>query len=341
MQRFVPPESDEDQPPVTADRFADRPRPPVLAITGPTASGKSGFALEVARAYDGTVINADSMQVYRELRVLSDRPTPESESAVPHRLYGVLPARDPCTAQRWRGWAIGEVDAAHAQGRLPILVGGTGLYLRAFLRGLAPVPDVPAAVRRGVRRLQHDAGPAGLHRALAREDPAMAARLNPDDGQRQARALEVVRATGRSLADWQAEAHPASTDYDVLTLAALPQRAPLYRKIDDRLAWMTEHGGLDEVQGLLDQDLAADLPAMKAVGVPQLARYLRGEASYPEALAKAQQATRQFAKRQLTWLRTQTPKDAERAAIVHAQFSKSTQALLFNEIREFILTTQP
>ena len=326
---------------MTSERFADRPRPPVLAITGPTASGKSGFALEVARAYAGTVINADSMQVYRDLRVLSDRPAPETEAEVPHRLYGVLPAGDPCTAERWRAWALEEVAAAHAAGRLPILVGGTGLYLRAFLRGLAPVPDVPEAVRRGVRRLQHDAGPAGLHRALTREDPAMAARLNPDDGQRQARALEVIRATGRSLADWQARAHPASIDYDVLTLAALPPRAPLYRKIDDRLAWMAENGGLDEVQGLLDGDLAADLPAMKAVGVPQLARYLRGEASYPEALAKAQQATRQFAKRQLTWLRTQTPRDADKAAIVHAQFSKSAQALLFNEIREFILTTQP
>jgi tRNA dimethylallyltransferase len=287
------------------------------------------------------VINADSMQVYRELRVLSDRPTAEAEAAAPHRLYGVLPARDPCTAQRWRGWALQEVDAAHAQGRLPVLVGGTGLYLRAFLQGLAPVPDVPAAIRRGVRRLQREAGPAGLHRALSREDPVMAARLNPDDGQRQARALEVIRATGRSLADWQAEVHPASHAYDVLTLAARPPRAPLYREIDDRLARMCATGGLAEVQALLDQDLPADVPAMKAVGVPQLAGYLRGEESYQTALAKAQQATRQFAKRQLTWLRTQTPKDADKAAIIHAQFSKSAQALLFNEIREFILTTQP
>nr|WP_242480614.1 tRNA (adenosine(37)-N6)-dimethylallyltransferase MiaA [Rhodovibrio sodomensis] len=312
-----------------------------MVITGPTASGKSGFALAVAQAYAGTVINADSMQVYADLRVLSDRPTPEAEAAVPHRLYGVLPASEPCTAERWRGWALREVDAAHADGRLPILVGGTGLYLRAFLQGLAPVPDIPDAIRGGVRELQHAAGPPGLHRALRREDPAMAARLNPDDGQRQARALEVIRATGRSLADWQAEAHPASTAYDVLTLAALPPRAPLYRKIDDRLAWMAENGGLDEVRGLLDRDLPGDLPAMKAVGVPQLARYLRGEAAYTDALATAQQATRQFAKRQLTWLRTQTPKDADKAAIVHAQFSKSAQAVLFNEIREFILTAQP
>lgn len=326
---------------MTAARFAARPRPPVLVITGPTASGKSGFALSVARAYDGVVINADSMQVYDELRVLSDRPTPETEAAVPHRLYGVLAAADPCTAERWRGWALGEVDAAHAEGRLPILVGGTGLYLRAFLQGLAPVPDIPDAIRRGVRRLQHEGGPVGLRRALAHEDPAMAARLNPDDGQRQARALEVIRATGRSLADWQADAHPASTAYDVLTLAALPPRGPLYRKIDDRLAWMVAHGGLDEVRGLLDQRLPADLPAMKAVGVPQLARHLRGELSYPDALAKAQQATRQFAKRQLTWLRTQTPRDADKAAMVHAQFSESSEAVLFNEIREFILTTQP
>ncbi|WP_215904992.1 tRNA (adenosine(37)-N6)-dimethylallyltransferase MiaA [Rhodovibrio salinarum] len=326
---------------VTPHRFADRSRPPVLLVTGPTASGKSGFALNVARAYRGTVINADSMQVYRELRVLSDRPTPADEAAVPHRLYGVLPASDPCTAERWRSWALDAVAEAHEAGRLPILVGGTGLYLRAFLRGLAPVPDIPADVRQRVRGLQHAAGPAGLRRALLSEDPTMAAHLAPDDGQRQARALEVVRATGRSLAAWQADAHPACRDYDVLTLATLPPRGPLYRKIDDRLAWMVEHGGLEEVQELLDQGLSADLPALKAVGVPQLARYLRGEMSYSDALAKAQQATRQFAKRQLTWLRTQTPKDADKAAIAYAQFSKSAQAFFFNEIRECILTAQP
>ena len=179
-----------------------------------------------------------------------------------------------------------------------------------------------------------------LRRTLAAEDPAMAARLNPDDQQRQARALEVVRATGRSLDAWQREAVPASRDYDVLTLAALPPRRPLYAKIDRRLAQMVEQGALDEVQELLDQDLDPRIPAMKAVGVPQLAGYLRGEVAFADALARAQRATRQYAKRQLTWLRHQTPRDAGKAAFVYAQFSESAMPLLFNEIREFMLTAQ-
>ena len=315
-------------------------RPPVLVLTGPTACGKSGAALAVARAWDGVVVNADSMQVYRDLRLLTARPAPAEEATVPHRLYGILPAAEPCSAERWRHWARVEVAAAHAAGRLPILVGGTGLYLRAFLRGLAPVPDIPGEIRASVRALQGEGGAPALRRTLAAEDPAMAARLNPDDQQRQARALEVVRATGRSLDAWQREAVPASRDYDVLTLAALPPRRPLYAKIDRRLAQMVEQGALDEVQELLDQDLDPRIPAMKAVGVPQLAGYLRGEVAFADALARAQRATRQYAKRQLTWLRHQTPRDAGKAAFVYAQFSESAMPLLFNEIREFMLTAQ-
>lgn len=322
-------------------RFAECRRPPVLIVTGPTASGKSGAALAIARTYDGVVINADSMQVYRDLRVLTDRPDAHAEAEVPHRLYGLLPARDACTAVRWRALALDEVAAAHAHDRLPILVGGTGLYLRAFLQGLAPVPDVPEAVRGPVRRLQHDGGAPALRAALLEEDPAMAARLEPDDAQRQARALEVVRATGRSLADWQRQAHPALADYDVLTLAALPPRGPLYRRIEGRLARMARTGGLEEVRGLLQQNLDPDVPAMKAVGVPQLARFLKGESSYESALAAAQKATRNFAKRQLTWLRTQTARDADKAAFFYAQFSESLMPDVFNEIREFMLTAQP
>ena len=316
-------------------------RPPVLVLTGPTACGKSGAAVQIAKAWNGVVVNADSMQVYRDLRLLTARPSPDEEAAAPHRLYGILPAAEPCSAERWRALALAEVRAAHAAGRLPILVGGTGLYLRAFLRGLAPVPEIPADVRDAVRRLQADGGAPALHAALAAEDPEMAARLHAEDPQRQARALEVVRATGRSLAAWQRETVPASAEFDVLTLAALPPRDALYAKIDRRLEEMVEAGALAEVQGLLDQGLDPRMPAMKAVGVPQLAGYLRGQRSFEAALADAQRATRRYAKRQLTWLRHQTPRDADRAAFIHAQFSESAMPLLFNEIREFMLTAQP
>jgi tRNA dimethylallyltransferase len=316
-------------------------RPPVLALTGPTACGKSGAALALARQLGGVVINADSMQVYRELRILTARPSPDEEAAVPHRLYGVLSAAEPCTAERWRALARAEVDAAHAAGRLPILVGGTGLYLRAFLRGLAPVPDIPEEIRAGVRTLQGEGGAPALHRALAAEDPVMAARLSADDPQRQARALEVIRATGRSLDAWQREAVPASRDYEVLTLAALPPRRDLYARIERRLAAMLDAGALAEVQGLIDRDLDPRLPAMKAVGVPELIAHLRGETSRTAALAAAQTATRRYAKRQLTWLRHQTPRDAARACFLYAQFSERLLPLIFNEIRVFGLTAQP
>lgn len=316
-------------------------RPPVLAITGPTACGKSGLALAVAEEFAGTVINADSMQVYRELHILTARPEPAEEARVPHRLYGVLPVAEACSAQRWRALAIAEIDAALAAGRLPVLVGGTGLYLRALLRGMAPIPDIPAAVRAEVRRRQAVLDPADLHAELSARDPAMAARLRPGDSQRIARALEVVEATGRSLADFQSCPDAGAGAYDVLVIAARPPRQALYERIDRRLETMVAAGALDEVRQLLDMHLDPSLPAMKAVGIPHLAAHLRGEMSLSAALAAAQRATRQYAKRQYTWLRHQTPRDAEKAVFYFAQFSESLMPIIFNEIRQFILTAQP
>ncbi len=316
--------------------------PPVLAITGPTACGKSGLALAVAEAFDGIVINADSMQVYRELRVLTARPTPGEEARVPHRLYGMLSAAEPCSAAQWRALATAEIDAAIAAGRLPVLVGGTGLYLRALMRGLVRVPEIPAEVRESVRARQARLAPEALHAELAARDPTMAARLRPRDQQRVARALEVVEATGRSLATFQnADGTAAPPPYDVLAIAAVPARAPLYRRIEARLDAMVRQGALEEVRTLLDLGLDPRLPAMKAVGVPELAAHLRGGTSLESALTDAKTATRRYAKRQLTWLRHQTGRDFAKAVFLFAQFSESLQPVIFNEIRAFVLTTQP
>ena len=319
----------------------------VVALTGPTACGKSARALALAEAFGGVVINADSMQVYRGLRRLSDRPGPEALARAPHRLYGVLWPGDTCSAARWRDLAEDAIDAALAAGKLPILVGGTGLYLRALLRGLVQVPEIPETVRAEVRQRQTALPPPDLHAELARADPVMAARLDPNDSQRVARALEVVRATGRSLADYQAAPAVAPTAHTVLVVAAQPPRAPLYRRIETRLAAMLDTGALGEVAALRDLGLPRTAPALRAVGVPELLAHLDGRLGRDDALAAAQAATRRYAKRQLTWLRHQTPRDADRLISVDApfsdsaQFSKSENPRIFNEIREFLLTAQP
>jgi tRNA dimethylallyltransferase len=237
--------------------------------------------------------------------------------------------------------AVAEIDAALAAARLPILVGGTGLYLRALLRGMAPVPDIPPEVRESVRWRQASLTAPALHAELAAKDARMAARLRPADSQRIARALEVMEATGRSLADYQSQADTGAGAYDALVIAALPPRRPLYEKIDRRLAEMVATGALDEVRHLMDMHLDPSLPAMKAVGVPDLMAHLRGETSLDQALAAAQQATRRYAKRQMTWLRHQTPKDADKAIFHHAQLSERLTPIIFNEIRQFMLTAQP
>ena len=236
------------------------------------------------------------------------------------------------------GDAIAE---AHAAGRLPIVAGGTGLYLRALLRGLAPVPDVPPAVRRGARERYAREGAAALHAELARRDPDMAARLAPGDRQRLIRAWEVLEATGRSLAAWQAEGDagpPPGLAFHAIVL--LPPKAELDAAIDARFERMLQAGALHEVRRLLALGLDPALPVMKAVGVPELAAHLRGETTLEAAVAGAQQRTRQLAKRQLTWFRHQTPKDAPGAHAIRAQYSESLREKVFNNIRSFVLTAQ-
>jgi tRNA dimethylallyltransferase len=303
---------------------------PVIVVAGPTASGKSAAALAVAEAFGGTVINADSMQVYRELPVLTAQPSAADRARAPHVLYGVLPAAERCTAGRWREMALREIAAAQAAGRLPIVTGGTGLYLKALLEGLAPIPDVPAHVRAETASLHERLGAERFHATLAERDPAMAARLAPGDTQRVRRAYEVVAATGRSLASFQAETAPAAGAFVPLLL--MPPRAALNAACDARCRAMIAAGALEEVRGLLAQGLSPELPAMKALGVRELVRHLRGELDFETALALFQQATRQYAKRQYTWFRHQL----RGAQVWDAQFSESIKVEIFSFIRKSV-----
>lgn len=308
---------------------------PVLIVAGPTASGKSALAMAVAERFRGVVINADSMQVYRELRILTARPSPSDEVRVPHRLYGVMSAAEPCSAGRWRTMALAEIEAAHADGRLPVLCGGTGLYLKSLTEGLSPMPQVPAAVRAAVRgRLKND-GAAALHRELAARDPATAARLEPSDGQRIARALEILEATGRTLAAWQSEppsGPPPGLDFSTILL--VPPRDVLYAACGRRLEEMIAAGALEEVRQLVAMGLDPALPAMKALGIPELARHLAGNCELESAVRAAQQATRRYAKRQLTWLRHQIVADL----VYHEQFSERLLGGICTFIRQNVLT---
>jgi tRNA dimethylallyltransferase len=280
----------------------------LILIAGPTASGKSSLALRLAEAEGGVVINADSMQLYRDLAVLTARPGPAEEARAPHRLYGILDAAVPASVAMWLELAGREIETAAAADRLAVVVGGTGLYLHALLHGLAPVPEVPDATRKEAMAMLRSAGSAGLHAELARRDPAMAARLRPNDRQRVLRAYEVLAATGRSLAAWQAlpplrVALPERRAGFVL----MPPRAFLYERIARRLRAMIEAGALEEVAALRARSLDPALPAMKALAVPQLCAHLDGRLDLEPALADAIMQTRRYAKRQLTWFRHRLP----------------------------------
>ena len=306
-------------------------RPPAILVAGPTASGKSGLALAVAREFGGLVINADSMQVYRELSILTARPGETALAAAPHRLYGVLSAAERCSAGRWRALA-GDV-AAETAGRLPVFVGGTGLYLRTLTRGLADIPPVPAPVAAEGAALLARGGPAALHAQLRRLDPVMAQRVAPGDSQRVLRAWAVRQGTGRSLADWQADS-PVRDGWPSLTLALMPPRDALYAACDNRFRRMVEAGAMEEAQALAALRLDPSLPAMRAVGVRELIAASEGRISLCAAIDAAQQATRRYAKRQMTWIRHQMPE----AEILTEQFSERILPKIFNIIRQFLLT---
>ncbi|SPP93802.1 tRNA (adenosine(37)-N6)-dimethylallyltransferase MiaA [Bradyrhizobium vignae] len=279
-----------------------------VLIAGPTASGKSALALELALATDGVVINADSMQVYRDLRIITARPTAADEALVPHRLYGHVDAAVNFSAGAWVSDAAKALDGARAQGRLPIFIGGTGLYFKALTAGLSVVPPIPAEVRDDVRARLERNGVEALHAELARRDPPAAERLNLRDRTRIARALEVIEATGRSLLDWQQEGQPPLLPKDSFRAVFLaPERDELYARIDARFDAMLGAGALREVERLAARHLDPLLPAMKAHGVPALIRHLRGGLSLEEAAGIGRADTRHYAKRQFTWFRHQLP----------------------------------
>ena len=279
-----------------------------VLIAGPTASGKSALALGLAEKTGGVVINTDSMQVYRDLRIITARPTPAEEWRVPHSLYGHVDAAVNFSAGAWVSDAAATLAEVRAQKRLPIFVGGSGLYFKALTRGLSAVPPIPTEVRESVRARLERNGVEALHAELARRDPASAERLKPRDRTRIARALEVVEATGRSLTDWHREGLPPilpAGEFSALFLA--PERDALYARIDARFDVMLKAGALEEVASLAARKLDPLLPAMKAHGVPALIRHLAGELTLEEAAAIGRADTRHYAKRQFTWFRHQLP----------------------------------
>ncbi|WP_375159146.1 tRNA (adenosine(37)-N6)-dimethylallyltransferase MiaA [Bradyrhizobium sp. RDT46] len=293
---------------MSEEQVGTRPVGEAVLIAGPTASGKSALALQLALASGGIVVNADSMQVYRDLRIITARPTQDEEARAPHRLYGHVDAAVNFSAGAWVADAAKALDEARAQGRLPIFVGGTGLYFKALTAGLSVVPPIPAEVREDVRARLERNGAEALHAELARRDPHAAERLNLRDRTRIARALEVVEATGRSLLDWHREGQPPllpSGSFRAVFLA--PERDALYARIDARFDAMLAAGALEEVERLAARQLDPLLPAMKAHGVPALIRHLRGELSLEQAAAIGRADTRHYAKRQFTWFRHQLP----------------------------------
>ncbi|HZZ34625.1 MAG TPA: tRNA (adenosine(37)-N6)-dimethylallyltransferase MiaA [Caulobacteraceae bacterium] len=281
--------------------------PRIWLIAGPTASGKSALALRLARAVGGEIVGADSMQLYRDLRILTARPSPEEEAQAPHHLVGSVDAAQAWSVGRWLRAAKAVLAELVSRGRPAIVVGGTGLYFKALTQGLADIPPVPPAARARSEAEFERLGEAAFRGALARDDPTSAARIAPADRQRLVRAHAVLEATGRPLSAWQAATHPTVGPGAWRAVVLAPSRNVLYARCDARLEAMLAAGALGEVKALLARELDPALPAMKAVGVRAFAEHLAGRITLAQSLARAQQETRRYAKRQMTWFRNQTP----------------------------------
>jgi tRNA dimethylallyltransferase len=283
-------------------------KPKIILIAGPTASGKSALALALAEKFGAEIVNADSMQVYRDLRIITARPSTEEEGRVPHRLYGHVDAAENFSVGRWCEEAAAALAASRHAGRASVVAGGTGLYFNLLTRGIAAVPPIPPEIREKVRERLASDGVAALHAELKARDTAAAARLKPGDRARVTRALEVVLATGRSLLDWHEDNKPPGLDAaDAVKIFLMPERDELLRRIDARFDVMMAAGALEEVRTLAARNLNPNLPAMKAHGVPWLIRYLRGEVPLEQAIEEAKRDTRRYTKRQATWFRNQLP----------------------------------
>jgi tRNA dimethylallyltransferase len=305
----------------------------IVIVAGPTASGKSALASAVAAELAGTIINADSMQVYRDLPILTAQPDAAARARVPHRLYGEVDPAEGFSAGVWRERAVAAIAAARAAGRVPILCGGTGLYLRGLLEGLAPTPPIPSEVRQAAQRLRTELGAAAFHEELRRVDPEAAAKLDPADTQRVLRAYEVAVTTGRGLGEWQ-RMGGGEPGFAARIVLLIPPRDPLYAGCDARFLGMMAKGAGAEVAALLARRLDPALPAMRALGVRELAAWLRGDCSEREAVAAAQQATRNYAKRQVTWFRNQLQeRESRRRLLIEEQFSERLLPEIFSFIR--------
>jgi tRNA dimethylallyltransferase len=281
--------------------------PLIQLIAGPTASGKSRLALETAERTGAVILNADSQQLYADLRILSARPTAEDEARAEHRLYGIADAADAWSVGRWSRAVMPVLTELAAEGRPALLVGGTGLYFNALTRGLADIPDIPDSVRDEIGALYDSAGEGSVRRRLVEADPESEAAIAPGDRQRLIRALAVLTVTGQPLSVWRADTRPVLAEGSWQAVVVEPPRDRLYAACDARVDTMVEQGALDEVRALVARRLDPTLPAMKAVGVRDFAAHLRGEVSLNDAVTAVQQATRNYAKRQLTWFRNQTP----------------------------------
>jgi len=282
----------------------------IIVVAGPTASGKSALASALAENFAGEIVNADSMQVYREFRILTARPAVEDEKRIRHHLYGVVSAITPWSVGGWLGQVIPIIEDMQIRRHLPIVCGGTGLYLKSLREGIAPVPDVPAGIVAQATSLYEKIGGTAFLEKLAEFDPQGASTLEPADRQRLVRAFAVFRSTGRPLSDWQSvQSSTPPLDAQFFTIHLIPPRDLLYQRIDERLARMMELGALDEIRNVRNRDFSPDLPAMKALGVSEFQRYLAGDIPMNDAIASAQQRTRNFAKRQLTWFRNQSRAD--------------------------------
>ena len=279
----------------------------IWLIAGPTASGKSALALRLARETQGEIVNADALQLYADLRVLSARPSKEDEAQAPHHLFGMADAVDGWSVGRWLTAASAALADIAARGKPAIVVGGTGLYFRALTEGLADIPPVPRAERDAAEQIFDAEGETAFRAALRAADPAAEARIEAGDRQRLTRALAVARATGRPLSAWQAETRPTLAPGTWRAVVLEPPRETLYARIDARLAQMVREGAVEEAAVLMARHLDPKLPAMKAVGLRELAAHAAGETPLDVAIAVAQQSTRRYAKRQLTWFRNQTP----------------------------------
>ena len=298
-----------------------------ILIAGPTASGKSALGLAVAQRYGGEIVNADSMQVYRALRVLTARPSADDEQVVPHHLYGVLEGDEACSAGKWSRMALEIIRGIEARGRVPVILGGTGLYFRALTEGLSPIPPVPDDVRQAVRAEVAEAGD-NAHALLVEADPDLAAVIRPTDKQRIARGIEVARGTPKPLSQWHKEPPNPLLTGNLAKIVLAPDRDWLRARCDKRFELMLEQGALEEVRALAAEGLDASLPLMKALGLRPLADYVSGKIELSEAIAKGQAETRAYAKRQETWFRTQM--------IAWNRFSAQDSERLKEEIFSFI-----